>query len=113
MPPDPMAASAPTDMSLLRPQMPPPVMGVPPDLRGIPQNSLGGGLPLDLAVSPQRPPDPMAASAPTEIGAYEAKRSRPAAAPKPKKPEPEPEKKDSPILSKKRKGVRSTQYRLK
>jgi hypothetical protein len=36
-----------------------------------------------LAVSPPRPRDPMAASAPTEIGAYEARRSRPAAAPKP------------------------------
>jgi hypothetical protein len=49
-------------------------MGVPPDLRGIPQNSLGGGLPLspDLAVSPPRPPDPMR-GAPTEIGAFNAR----------------------------------------
>jgi hypothetical protein len=55
--------------------------------------------PLEIAPSPFRGRDPLAASAPTEIGAYEASKL--------KKPE-----KKSPILSKKRRGVRSTQYRL-
>jgi len=83
LPPMPPSIPGPP-MELSPPPMPPPVTGVPPILRGgVPQNSLGGGLPLDLAPSPPRPRDPMAASAPTEIGAYEAKRSRPAAAPKP------------------------------
>jgi hypothetical protein len=58
-------------------------MGVPPALRGgVPQNSLGGGLPLDLAVSPNRPPDPMR-GAPTEIGAFNAREQQRAKKPKP------------------------------
>jgi len=81
MPPDPMAASAPTNATL--PFVPgssrmPPDLGVsplmPPDPMAASAPTNNPPPPMEIAPSPARPRDPMAASAPTEIGAYEAKR---------------------------------------
>jgi len=81
MPPDPMAASAPTNATL--PFVPgssrmPPDLGVsplmPPDPMAASAPTNNPPPPMEMAPSPARPPDPMAASAPTEIGGYEAKK---------------------------------------
>lgn len=81
MPPDPMAASAPTNATL--PFVPgssrmPPDLGVsplmPPDPMAASAPTNNPPPPMEIAPSPVRPRDPMQASAPTEIGAYEAKR---------------------------------------
>ena len=89
MPPDPMAASAPTSATLpyvpgstnfppdlgVSPMMPPdPMAASAPTSATLPYVPGSANLPPELAPSPVRPRDPMAASAPTEIGGYEAKR---------------------------------------